>query len=132
MKKTIFDLCTDVTDCFVAVIEVRLFLWFSMSLFFLFSLFSVRIRVNALSEKEMPPKGARERSSDGGHDFPRLIWLHTFSVRNSRHFHFLPLTSMNSTELCSNCCLNFRSHDLSIFPRFAPWLVNGCRGEQSQ
>ena len=25
MKKTIFDLCTDITDCFVAVIEVQLF-----------------------------------------------------------------------------------------------------------
>ena len=25
VKKTIFDLCTDITDCFVAVIEVQLF-----------------------------------------------------------------------------------------------------------
>ena len=73
MKKTIFDLCTDVSDCFVAVIEVRLFLKFFMAVFiFLISLFPVRSRVNALSEKEMPLelKGARERSSYGGHNFP--------------------------------------------------------------
>ena len=63
--------------------------------------------------------------------FPRLIWLHTFSFRNSRHSHFPPLASMNFTGPCSNYCLNFHSHDLPIFECFAPFLLNGCQGERT-